>query len=192
MGTRIHKILGYGIATGVDNRIRDDLWENQTPGEVATLINTEAHKARAEKRAGYHSLAFEGHFDDRKYPSVFSDIVEYADHPDSDTGWWVIVPPMQWKSWRRYDSSLDYYECYDDKDDDPLRTVVKQFDVPLYPYLSWMRRETGEVISNYSRIHDGADPQIVPYVPEVVKLIAEHLHMPDWKLFRPVLIRWWC
>lgn len=199
MSTKIHKVLGYGIKDDVDKRLLfDEIFENSKPGEVAELLDAAIAEARAAKREGYHSFAFESSVgferENRPYPREFHDVVHYADHPDGDGGWWVITPPMQWKSWYRLDDTIDYYDTYDlnDKAGNQLDTVVKELGVPLYPYLNWMNRNTGEILRNYSRIIDGPDPDIVPFVPEAVRIIAGKLGMPDWKLFRPVLIRWWC
>jgi len=45
-------------------------------------------------------------------------------------------------------------------------------------------------LKNYQPIGD-RNPNAVPWVPEVIKIIAEHFEMPNWKLFRPVLAQWW-
>ncbi len=195
MGMRIHKILGYGIhgkTHGIDrNQLWNRLYEETVEGEVVELMDVEIEKARAEERQGYLTLSFQGSvWNERfktKYPKHFHDIVQYAEFPDSDDGWWVIMPPTDFKSWFRHDNSIDYYEA---TIADQMETVIREINSPLYPYSSWMDKHTGEVLKHFHPRFD-ENAHAVPCVPEVIKIVAEHLGMPDWKLFRPVIIQWW-
>lgn len=202
MGTRIHKIMGYGFKLSKTDR--KTLWrrldDGSYEGEVAAIMEAARTAASAVGRRTLH-LSLEcpnPNLPTTNYPRFLSDIIRYADHPDSDNGFHVVMPPSMWRSWYRFSNDLDHVEYFFHHPQGDLVTVVHQIKSPLYPYVNWMHPNTGERLQDYSPIwgdkeefvqQHGVEP--VPHVPEAVQVIAD-LFGFDWKTFRPMLVTWWC
>jgi hypothetical protein len=198
MGIRIHRALGYAGYHPEPDKLNDLIWENQQDNQVVALIDAEYQRLcdngkkisrttrllGADTTLGFASLG-------SKPPRYFSDIVHYADHPDESGSPFVIVPPPYHKKWYRYDDMIDYMDAYQLQADDPCISLHKWFYTPLYPYINWMNKNTGEIEHNYDRIRKEFDPNMVPAVPKSVQVIAAHLGF-NWLELRPMLATWWC
>ena len=194
MGNRIHKSLGYAAYHPDIKNLKSRLWDNETSGEVLKLIDDEYQRMIDEGNRCI-SLAMDTTrgFTNWKLtpPNFFSDVVRYADHPDSENSPFLIIPPAEYKRWYRYDDMMDYTEAFSNNPDEPCDTLHKWIETPLYPYLNWMNKNTGEIRQNYNKMWDGPDPDLVPAIPESVKIIAKHLGF-NWLELRPMIAIWWC
>jgi hypothetical protein len=194
MGIRIHKALGYAGYHPDPDGLSDKIWDDEQENEVLALIDAEYQRISEQEKNSRllwmdTTIGFSNW--NKTPPKYFKDILHYADHPDQDGAPFLIVPPSYHKKWYRYDDMIDYMDVYSVDSNDPCVTKHKWFDTPLYPYLEWMNKNTGEFEKNYNRIIDGPNPEIVPAMPDSVKVIAKHLGF-NWLELRPLLATWWC
>jgi hypothetical protein len=201
VSTRIKKIIGWGGVHPDRKALNERLDDYAEDGEVERLVLDARRNAGIAKRFNPISLSFEARYpamtvaSAERYPKRLENLVRYATHPDNDGGHHIIMTPMMASSWLRVDDAIDYVEA--SLKEEPMKEVLKQLPGPIYPYLNWMNPITGELLKGYSHLCDrersaeeiGCDP--VPYVPEVIQIIAEELHFPDWKLLRPMFGIWW-
>jgi hypothetical protein len=182
MGYRICKMIGYGGTHPNDASLRDALFENENAGEVNDLIK-DAKGCSLEKQEFLAKINL-------SYPKYFNELVKSVGTVDEETGIWIITTPSFYIDWYRSDSTIDWCEEHPKND---FTTRITELDRPIYPYTEWMNTDTGE----YSKPGEDEAPydlrrpaNIVPGVPVVIKIIAEHLGF-DWKTLRPKLAVWW-
>jgi len=202
MSTKIHKIMGYGAPITQHKDLFTVLHEGDD-GEVERIMDG----ARLETEGKSNlALSFECKHPNwpGEYPSRFRHVVQFAEHPDCETGNLVFMTPVMFKSWFRYNSSLDYAEIAAQmlaSENDGLETRILQHDSPFYPYLNWMDAETGDKVSmdvpNFHMRKTHGD-KIAPFVPEAVRVISDHLtergvvEEKFWLKLRPMIVTWWC
>src|SRR4051812_31625765 len=189
MGTRIHKVLGYGAKHPNYRQMNDRLYENNQPNEVDKLMKFVRNNL-SENDKDRFELAFQcnrvGNIVVDNYPNFLYELVHFGEHPDCQPdGYTIIIPPNNLKTWYRSDNDIDYQEA--DRED--LDTKVRLIKTPLYPYLNWMHKDIGEPIKDFDFIQNKLedDPNLVPWVPKAVQIIATEIGFPDWKVLRPMI-----
>lgn len=216
MGTRIKKILGYGLsdveADGYE--LKDERINPESP-LLGSEMKMKDYLTFLKGRNSFESymersmISQEEH-DDQDLRSVLTWDPEYG-VPNV-----LVITPLGYTgSWKRYDDSIDYAEHFMVKDasTDP---VVHEITSGLFPYSGYMDRITGEktdtkvhfwktllasdvdesvleaasLTLGYESTGQAVD-RIVPLVPLEVKMIAEFGKLfrdPDaWKQLRPMI-----
>lgn len=200
MGTRIHKVLGYGTQILAKPENIDFLYDGRRVGEVHDLLYAEYQRMDLEKTSGRVSLAYETKHPRWRgdYPETFDKVIHWTEHPDNDLGRLVFVPPSQFRAWYRYDNTLDYYEVASKPDTpDRLDTKCVEAGHPIYPFMGLMHAETGEQLrgDGHMELKEEYGALAVATVPLAVRLIAEHCKLLDgpkpWLKLRPMIVTWW-
>jgi hypothetical protein len=201
MGTRIHKVMGYGAKIANHRELFELLYEDRTDGEVSQALDDYRSKIENEfdrfdlklwsARCHYHNQLHQHRKYHRDYPRFFRDLIHYAEHPDDEDGYTVIVPPGC-PDWYRYDDMLDYTEASILNPDNPLESRLTVLDHGLYPWVGLMS-PTGERMKDAFPVWEAKrlNPELVPFVPYHIRAIAEAVSI-DWLQLRPVVATWWC
>jgi hypothetical protein len=193
MGTRIHKVMGYGLKADKRKVRSIESKLDAAKPDALEAIMKRAYDA-ADSRISM-KLGFDTKYPDFKnYPNL-NDVIHLAFHPDDEKGHVVLVPPSCVRSWYRFNNDIDHIECFMKHQD--CRDDFMELEFPLYPYLHWMDPVTGEELKHYSNIGDrksyisehGHAP--VPMPPESVKVLANHFKL-NWMKMRPCIATWWC
>lgn len=192
MGTRIHKAIGYGVkltrakVTSIDPKVHEC-----EPGTLAKIMRAAYDRGTPEVR---RALGFDmPHPDFKQYPDI-SDVVRNAFYPDVGKGPVIFIPPMEARSWHRYDDMIDYTENL--IADGGMKDLYRELEHPFYPYIFYHDPKTGERLKDYHNILDrkefiathGYPP--MPGVPESVIVLAKYLKI-DWLKLRPCMVTWW-
>jgi len=220
VGIRVHKVLGYGIKdlTGInDPRINQTALEdiyNRTKEDFIKFL-------KKQKKSGVLGKSTKSKWN----PNIFEiditiSFLEKSDWEPCDSVAYdsegklstiVFIPPSCYEEWFRYDDMIDYVE-------NMLvlkkpRTSAKIINKPLYPYLSWMDKNTGLplnteekdaafIVARFSdknmafedKLWSEVADKMVPMVPLCVRQYLEFAgifsldHIKD---LRPILYTYW-
>lgn len=156
MGTRIHKVLGWGFKhtkLAKDQRFNESLFNCNLAvlDEMVELNNTRLNSKDLRVKMDAQSFDMwvnaKGMYSDGKpihHLDVY-DFVKYNGYLDhrTDKGTVVFTDPMQ-KNWQRYDDILDYYES--NGTEDTVKYILDQAGQPtqVYPYRAFVDRNTGK------------------------------------------------
>jgi hypothetical protein len=204
MGTRVHKVIGYGF-----HRLRkNDPIINKQALEACYERTTEEFIAFLEtkKGEGYHaSLVIQ---DVKRCDWEPYDSVKSSGYHDKT----IVFTPPSYKDWSRYDDIIDYAEvCYLGK---TPRDTVKQLDVPIYPFISWMDKNTGKPLTREendlafvaARLRSSkikptesnilaVSERMVPDIPKCIRYFLEFSKIVPGeaiKELRPMIYTYWC
>ncbi len=160
MGIRIKKVLGYGFVDlkAKDGRLIDDRFN------PAWLENTWLAEPKGKTIKGYfeftraqHDAAEEHRLSDiHLFPDITFREGEPALHhfltwdPEFGMPEVMVLTPITGTEWVRRDDMIDYYEERA-RGHFGVEPYVQVLDVPLYPYDSYINRETGERANNSVR-----------------------------------------
>lgn len=151
MGIRVHKVLGYGLLDALlsyekgwqDPRVNkealEEIYERKPEDFVEFLKAKKLEEPdNFELSLSISMLKNESKLHHRAWEP--SDSVHSDPHNTSNV---LVFTPPGYQDWRRYDDIIDYAEiCYFGTEGSV--NSIKPFDVPIYPFLSWMDKNTGE------------------------------------------------
>lgn len=208
MGIRIRRYLGYGITDfkgDSDPRFKKPLSEIlEWHREEATLEEFEKYAESVDKKDYFFGLAKT----DERYDN-FSQMLEYDEEFGLSNV--LLLMPLNHKDWCRVDDAIDYYED-SLRGDDTGVPYVKMIDRPLYPWSSFVDKETGQNIPLHlsSLIHRGYEDtakklgydscddffnKTTAEIPECIRLFVEWTDMfVDSKTlfeFKPMIYTYW-
>jgi len=188
MGIRIHKVLGYGLTNVIANKDRWDYGDDPRFDKTGFLFN--------EFDGGFTVEGFKQHLmacvyamddddldrfelrmlirnledPDKKYKFDLYDSIKHDMEMGMDN---VIcfVPPSQFRSWVRYDDTLDYYDPTNRSDDGGIKESLVKIDRALYPWEWYMNikelpptRLTSTQYSHYNSLRNhGFDKLVETY-----------------------------
>lgn len=157
MGTRIHKVLGWGFKftkLAKDPRFNESLFEDSEDNILDKMIEVNTPRLTSKDlRVKMDAQSFDcwvnakGMYKNEK-PVTHLDkygFVKYNGYLDyeNDRGTVVFADPMQ-KNWQKYDDIIDYYES--DGTEDTVKYILDQAGQPaqVYPYCAFVDRNTGK------------------------------------------------
>ena len=129
MGTKIHKILGYGVWCDEYQDLFAKLDDNTVNGEVNALLMSNKDR---ELKSDHLFLDMEKMVTKigLRYPQTFLDCIQFCDFGDAKDGYVVIMPPSRITTWHRWDDAIDYYEA----NIEDLTTKIKIIDGSISGY----------------------------------------------------------
>ena len=162
MGTRIHKVLGWGFKhtkLAKDPRFNESLfnWNLAVLDEMVELNNTRLNSKDLRVKMNAQSFDMwvnaKGMYSDGKpiHHLDVNDFVKYNGYLDhrTDKGTVVFTDPMQ-KNWQRHLDIIDYYES--DGTEDTVKYILDRAGQPaqVYPYSAFVDRNTGKAPKTYA------------------------------------------
>lgn len=189
MGIRIKKVLGYGFVDLktdeyelADDRFNPEWVKNRWVGEPEGKSIEEYFEY---SRANYNADPEEKLFDVHLFPDIgFRHKKPELHHFltwDSEFGLpnVMVLTPITGLDWVRHDDTLDYYEEQANGKFN-VEPHAKVLDVPLYPYDSYIEKETGARASNDVRewIYQFRNSTLELKNPKLgQKMYGVHMHM---------------
>jgi hypothetical protein len=156
MGTRIHKVIGWGFKytkLAKDPRFNESLFDGNRAvlDEMVELNNTKLNSKDIRVRMDANSFDMRvkarGMYCNEK-PIHHLDVCEFVNYNgyldyEKDNGTLLITDPTN-KKWSRYDDIIDYYESNGTEDN--VKYILDGAGQPaqLYPYCSFVDRNTGK------------------------------------------------
>lgn len=169
MSTRLYKRIGYGYAHSVTSA--DDL------GSVSKMLNTESFLLKEENlpfknmQDAWKDFAdFADNWlttqDDRtiildswwirecikksqQLPLIY-DVVRQTDEEDKSSDAIILTPLLLINNWTRFDDAIDYIEENSIAQNYTLESEVHTFNDGIYPYNTYIRKDTLELIDHNS------------------------------------------